>query len=673
VEWGLALLGWGLLTAVVGEALRAPFARWVTWWSGEEPLKRGLIDLYLGGATLYLLAALSIGAFIAPAVAGIVFAGLAAVVLRELRAGVPSARERARSFAASWARPLPLAALASAVGLFVIEIAAAVPAGTGNTFDSSVLTLFTSLLLSHGSVPTSLVPISSGGILYPQGTAVWLGWAQLLFGLPAARTSLLVTPFFLALTPLAGFVLGRELLGDERGALAFAVALAWLGPGTRAMVGGSNDFVFSVPLVLLLAAQLPTWVRSSGPSWGDAVGFGILTGYSASMNPTGAEWLLPTLLVVGVVARRRALETLGRWLSRWGAAVGTTLLGILPSLYVLALGRSSPYYVPGAVAPPPGTVTALPLSDLVPRVDPFLLGSGDQALSSVPFVRGELLLLLVVGVGLFVLLPSRSPLEERLRPFRNLALAAILVILGLLLLLVSAGSGFPFATAFQNLTSADELSQWLFLFYGLVAAVPVVVAFETLGEYRRASGQGLRDEHVRAAPVVRRPLQSAESRGYLAAGVALVLIVPAVVLTPISLSPQLANIYSDFGNVSAADFALLEYAGAHLPDGARVLVAPGSAAEFLPGYAPHIVLLYPMTTGWPWVNSSYRLLVRELTNGTLDAAGFSAFSALNVTFVAVTMNNTVLWPAFSPGPLLAHPATFSIVWHEADAYLFARG
>ena len=67
-----------------------------------------------------------------------------------------------------------------------------------------------------------------------------------------------------------------------------------------------------------------------------------------------------------------------------------------------------------------------------------------------------------------------------------------------------------------------------------------------------------------------------------------------------------------------------------------------------------------------------RTVVRELTNGTLDAAGLAALAALNVSFIAVTMNNTVLWPAFEPAPLLARAAAFPLVWHEADAYLFAR-
>ena len=150
------------------------------------------------------------------------------------------------------------------------------------------------------------------------------------------------------------------------------------------------------------------------------------------------------------------------------------------------------------------------------------------------------------------------------------------------------------------------------------------------------------------------------------------IVVPGVALTPTELPPVLSELYHDFGNVSAADFALLSYAGAHLPAGARVLIAPGSAAGFLPGYAPDLVLVYPLVPGWEWLNSSYRVVVSQLTNATLNATGVAALASLDVGYIIVTGNNTVLWPPFSPAPLLAEPGAFPLVWSEGDAYLFER-
>ncbi|MGC2360440.1 MAG: hypothetical protein WA691_09100, partial [Thermoplasmata archaeon] len=173
-----------------------------------------------------------------------------------------------------------------------------------------------------------------------------------------------------------------------------------------------------------------------------------------------------------------------------------------------------------------------------------------------------------------------------------------------------------------------------------------------------------------ASPARRRA--SALPRGTISVLLVLVIVVPGVALTPTELPPVLSTLYHDFGNVSTQDFALLSYAGATLPPGARVLVAPGSAAQFLPGYAPDLVLLYPMVPGWEWLNRSYSVVVSQLTNATLNATGLSALATLDVEYVVVTGANTVLWPAFSAAPLLADPTNFTALWHEGDAYLFER-
>jgi hypothetical protein len=152
----------------------------------------------------------------------------------------------------------------------------------------------------------------------------------------------------------------------------------------------------------------------------------------------------------------------------------------------------------------------------------------------------------------------------------------------------------------------------------------------------------------------------------------LVLVVPGVALTPTELPPVLTELYGDFGDVTAQDFALLSYAGANLPTGARVLVAPGSAAQFLPGYAPDLVLLYPMVPGFEYLNRSYALVVSQLTNATLNATGLASLAALDVQYVVVTGANTVLWPPFSAVPLLVDSSTFTLLWNEGDAYLFER-
>jgi hypothetical protein len=664
--WAVTLLLWAFSVAVVGELLRGLGSLRVSFWRTKEPIERGLLDLYLGGAVMYLVAALPLGAFGLPAVAAISVGATAVLVVRlglARRRGAPSS---APDLLGRLVRPWTLVAIGSALGLFAVELVAALPVATGNTYDSSLLTTYVALLLQHGSVPISFRPYASAMILYPQGTTVWLAGAQTTFGLPPARTSLLVTPLFLALEPLAAFVFGRKLLGSDRGGACAAVVFAWLGPGTRDWVGGSNDFVLAAPLVLLLASEVVGWIGPAVPSWGDAAGFGVLVGYSAAINPVGAEWLLPAVLLAAALGRPGLWETPLRWLSRWGAAIATSLVGVSPSLYVLARGLRSPGFIPGAPASLGSAPTGISVAQFFGSIDPFLFRPGDIELSPIPLVRLELAILLVLGVvALIVAVPSAS-LGPRLDRFRRWSLGAGIAIVGwLALLAASAPAGSP-VRAVSYVTNGSELSACLFLVFAFVAAVPLLACLDRLrdllaapaspsGSPRRTGGRAL-----------------APSRVLVPLALALVIVVPGVVLTPTQLTPVLSELYTDFGNVSAADFALLEWAGSHLPAGSRVLVAPGSAAEFLPGYARDLVLLYPMEPGGTAVNASYAILVEELTNGTLDPAGNASLAALDVQFIAVTGANTILWPPFSPAPLLLYPTTFPLDFHEADAYVFAR-
>jgi hypothetical protein len=667
VPWALGLLVWAASAAVLGEAVRRGLARWVRVWRRAEPVERLLLDFYLGGATMYLVAAVPGGAFVPAVVLGLPLVAAAGLVLGVVWPNRHRLGDGLRGYVNAGKRPGPVVALLCAAVLLVYELAIALPVGTGNTYDSSLLTLYVSLLLQHHSVPLSFQPYASVGLLYPQGTTVWLGWAQLLLGPPAARTSLLVTPLFLAIAPLGAYVLGRRIFGTEAAGIAFALTLTAVGSWTRVLVAGSNDFVFAFPLVLLLAAQSTAWTVGRPPTWVEALGFGTMVGYSAALNPTGAEWLLPTVLLVGLVSARSTLRSVADWIARWAVVAAASLIALVPTLFVLAQGWNSPGFTPGAGAAPAGARLGITFAQFVGDVDPYLFRPTDVSLSPIPILRAELAILLTVGVLILLVVPGRSGIGRYVGRFRSFVTVggAVLFLWLVAQWFTSAGGGL--AERISVVSSPAELSISLFTLYTLVAAVPLVLCFERLLDVPPAA-----TGPVRTSVPPRAPLRTGFPRGALSVFFALVIVVPGAVLTGSSLPPVLERLYDDLGNVTGDDFALLEYAGSHLPSGARVLIAPGSAAAFLPGYAPDLVLLYPILPGFPWGNSSYREVVSQLTNATLNRSGLDAMGALDVQYVVVTGANTILWPPFSPAPLLAAPNQFPLLWQQGDDYLFER-
>jgi hypothetical protein len=667
--WAVALLLWALVAVVLGEAIRMLSSRWIPLWRINEPIERGLVDLFLGGAAFYLIAALPIGAFSQPVVLGIPVAAGAYLIVRVALIRRSGTRPAIEASLARLMRPWVLVAIASAVGLYLVEVGVALVVPTGNTYDSSLLTTYTALLLQHHSLPLSFSPYAAQRVIYPQGTTVWLGWAQVDFGLPPARTSLLVTPLFFALVPLSGFVFGRRMLGTDSAGAVVALVLAWLASSTRIVAWGSNDFVVAFPLVLLLAAESEVWIR--GTWWrGDAIGFGLLLGYSAAMNPVGAEWMLPGLLVLGIVARPTEVKSLVQRICQWLATLGSSLVALTPSIYTLALASASSGFGPAAGPGVGGGRAGLSLAGWLGGIDPFLFGRSNVYFSPLPVVRIELALLFLLGLLLCVGVRSPSAIDRFLGPARRWALVSGVIVVAWMGLLVARGYGWSPVRDITVITSAQELSLWLFTIFGIIAAVPIVVFVRCISPAHSAPrapseaspGQRPGKSWLR----VRRSLIST----LVVIALVGILLVPGIVLTPTSFARGLEADYESYSMVSSADFALLEFAGSYLPAGSRVLVAPGSVAEFLPGYAANVVLLYPMIDMGS-ANASYTLLVQELTNDTLNASGNSSLAALSVQFILVTMRNTDLWPAFLPGPLLLNATRFPIEFHEADAYLFA--
>lgn len=653
--WTGELLGFAGLVLLAGEGIRSPLGRWVPFFRMGELFERLLLDLYLGGAALYVVAAVPFG--FSPVPLGVVLVlALGSSGFELARAARNRSLGRSvRALFAPLARPFPLLALGVAVGLGGIELAVASPIPTGNTFDSSVDALFVTLLNSTGSLPLTLAPVATGAVAYPQGATAWFALAQDLFRLPPPRTPLLVTPLFMGLAPLGAFVVGKRWLGDEAGAAALAVMMGLLGPGTRYLAGGSNDFVLAFPLVLLLAARGRDWIGESGPALRDGIGFGALAGYSAALNPVGAEWLFVLLPLLAVPLLRSRLRV-GRWLGTWAIAAAAGAIWVLPALLGLARG----------VGTPAGTAT-FRAGAFVSLTDPFVVRSTVITFSPFPFLSVELAGLLVAGAIVLVVGTQRpsSPTGW----FARFALAGVASGLLWIGLGALATDGTPGLGALLAVTSLGEMSILLFAVFAFIAAVPLALLFREAAPATSTSGEArVAGSRVRRRPRLRSP---PGERQILAAGLALVLLVPGGVITGTELPTFLDSVYHSFSNVTTADYDLLAWAGQHLPAGARVLVAPGSAAQFLPGYLPSVVLLFPMT-GPSWRSDpSYLELNRLLANGTLGTNGTRDLAALDVEFVAVTGNSTVLYPAFSPAPFRSS-AGFSLLFQEGDAYLFSR-
>jgi hypothetical protein len=440
-----------------------------------------------------------------------------------------------------------------------------------------------------------------------------------------------------------------------------------IGSWTRVMVATSNDFVFSFPLVLWLLARIDVWRRAAAPSWPDAIGYGAVAGYSAALNPVGAEWLFPTLVILGLLAGGLRVGYLRTAIPRWLGALVASLVFVSPALWSIARGGGTLFASSGTVAvPAPTGLPGISPAQFVGLIDPFLFGANDVWLSPFVALRLELAILLVGGAAVLVIPELLHRLGPIGRSFRELVLTAMGLAIVILLVQVGAARGLGALNGLAAISSAAEVSIYLFAIYALLAAVPIYLLVEYV--VRRAVPAGEEPQTVRPnlPPKPRAHRTSLTGPQAISLFLVVVLVGTGIAVTGSDFPPYLQYLYEGYGRVTSSDFALFTWASHNLPAGARVLVAPGSAAQFLPGYAS-VVVIFPVQAIAR--NASYVALDAQLVHGHLNASGYEELGWLDVQYIAVTGNTTNLWSPFDPAALMT-PA-FVLLFHQGDAYVFA--
>ena len=667
LTWALELLVLAGLFLPAGELLRRLAARWVSLFRNLGWIERLLLDLYLGGGGLYVLAVLPFGLFGLPLIIGYVAGTAAILLLLVSREWTRAPHLPVPRSAPGVAAVLPGLLVAGAtLAVFAIEVGVAEGVPTGNSFDTSLLADYVALLLLHHQVPVSLAPIAPQLTSYPQGTTVWIAAAQLIFSLPPARAPLLVTPLFLSLSPLAGFVLGRRQLGSAWAGGAVGLTFALIASWTRVMVATSNDFVFSFPLVLWLLARLDLWRRPSGPSWADAVAYGAVLGYSAALNPVGAEWLYPSLVIVGVLSAGLRSRHLKNAFPRWVGTLAVSLLFVSPALWTIIAGKGALFASSGGITVPsptglPGISPAL----LVGSIDPFLFHTNDIWLSPFPALRFELAILLVAGAAVLVLPDLFRRLGPSGAPLRQLVAVTLGVAVAILIVQVGAAQGIRAFVGLSLISSAAEVSVYLFTLYAVLAAIPIYLLIDSVSPKTSEAPAPVAPGPGSPASTMARRRSTPTGPQVIALALVVVLLGSGVAVTAGDFPPYLHELYESYGRVTPADFTLFAWARDHLPAGSRVLVAPGSAAQFLPGYV-RVALVFPVQPINE--NASYVELDRQLVQGQLNASGYQALGWLRIQYVVVTGNTTNLWAPFDPAALMT-PA-FDLIFEQGDAYVF---
>ncbi len=558
---------------------------------------------------------------------------------------------------------------AGCLGLLVFEVLPVWNHAFPNAWDGSVTALWMNLTLHQGTLPITLSPFASAPVIYPLATTVWMTLPVLILGWPLVQAPVLLPPLFLSLTVPAAYAWGARWGGhsptsSRSAGLVFAAFFGLVASWPRFYTGGSYDFAFALPLFLIALGLVPGLVRIERTSVSHLVGFGLLAGVLTSLSLAAGEALIVLVLAYSIATYRKDVHALVSWLGRTAIVAGFEVAFSLRSLVAWA-AYGAPGYSP-----------ATEFGNLDPRLvegelDPFV--PWKAKMSPFPGLSLELQILLVAGLVLagWALTSrvgeTREPSLLRFGSDLLVGTIAMFVLTGFLLLTALPG---PVASDLRSFTNLDQTSILLFVFFEAVCAFPLVLVLIRWQEHPAGTNPPSASTRSRmSAPSAwRRPHRDMfrASVGLLAV---LVIVVPLASGAWYTLANGPGYIQQNVGktsDVTSGDVAAMEWMGSHLPSCSAVLVAPGSAGQFLTEYAS-VRLVLPMNPVPS--NGSYAVAIANLTAGFYHNQTRSALLALGVTEVFVTGETSVSFPAILPASIDSS-ADFLPLTHSGDAFVF---
>ena len=652
----VALVPTGLALLRVGERLlRHQFPISLT--------ERLLLAFYGAGAFIFVLASIPAKIF-GTTLIGVVLAGGAATyalfALTERGKGIRSAWEFVTS-------PVGAILALGFLGLLTVEILPVWGHPFPNAWDGSVTALWMNLTLRQGTLPTTLAPFASAPVVYPLATTVWMTLPVLVLGWPLVQAPVLLPPLFLSLTVPAAYAWGTRW-GATAAPPASSVGLlfaAFFGLVTswpRLYTGGSYDFAFALPLFLVALGLLPTFVRGRRHRDGRLIAFGLMAGVLATLSLSAGEALLVLLLAYDLAAHRRTARNVLVTVAR-AAVVAVFEVAFLARSVFAWWGNGQPGYAPASEY---GGLNARLIEG---ELDPFVLWK--FKISPFPWLSLELQALLAAGVVLagWVVFGRVGGFHRRAlsRFAKDILIGTGTLFLLTAVLLASALPG-PVGSGLRSFTNLDQTSTLLFVFFEAACAFPLVFALVRWIEIPTRPGLAPGGPATPALPPrgIRPRSRLRTTVGVLAVLIIVVPLASGAWSTVAEVPNYIELNVGKTSNVTSGDVNAMQWVGNYLPSCSAVLVAPGSAGQFLPEYASvHLVLpMNPVPS-----NGSYAIAIADLTTGTYDNQTRSALLELGVTEVFVTEQTSVSYPAIPPAPLGSSP-DFDLLTYSGDAFVF---
>jgi len=301
VQITFQLLFFMFCLVVLGEPWRVFLRRFSSLLHGLDFLQILVLDIYLGGFLLYVIAVIPLHLFIPPVLYAI---NILSVVLAAW-AHRKRLEEISKNVSSYTKRILPHARQSLDIILVALMFLFSLLVQTspfshllfGSVRDTSIHSLFVQVIIENKQVPTTLQPYLEEGIIYPQGFTPMAAYLVYILNYLPPQAVSYSTSLFNSLTILGAYFLGKMLSGKSHLGLSLAFMFAFVTAWPKYITWGSNALVASFPFYFVCLGLLPFFAREKVSIKAVLVA-GILFGYLSVLHLQTYETLVAAMFIL---------------------------------------------------------------------------------------------------------------------------------------------------------------------------------------------------------------------------------------------------------------------------------------------------------------------------------------------------------------------------------------
>lgn len=638
----LQLLFFMFLMIVNGEPLRFYLLRHLRLFSDLDFVQICILDVYLGGLLLYVIAMLPLMLFNRFIILGLAVLGFGVSVFAHSNALRQVTKpDRIRAFLgdnkAIFYDYLPLFAMFIIV--LLVDLTALSGYVFGGIFDESIHALKTQVIVENNYVPLTLQPYLQEGNIYPQASHVIFAFGNYALNIIIPKVVFYVSVLFKALTVFGAYFLGRKLSLAREYYLGLSFVFTFISSWPLFVAWGANPFLVGFPLFLVCLGLLYSLIRSqTKTSYKELVAAGLLLGLAGAIIVTYLQTLMMVVALVSIYWLVTKSKSVRRKLFEFVIIFSVSLLVLSPFLY-----RFVAFYQY------PGHNIGIPEDFSGYQKQGFALTQAVQwAFDNLsPYFELRLLMLFpLVGLCVLVWINRKS---NNMKSILAYASAIFLSAVSLSFIAFFLPGDFEIVSwGHQGIIIAISLNLFVLAFFLELARLIKGMKFTWLSR-----------------------LSSKFSRVNLM----LAVVIPALITAPFIYhrimidSNSLSGTYRMFAVTTQDDLDLMTWMQANLSSNAVILVSLYEPGLYIPTISHHRIV-YPYSASS--FSLSYQTLLDSLDNNVVNRTVYDLASNLSISHVYVGSNGAYWWfkqRKWDPGLFLGNP-NFQLVKNFGNAYLF---